>query len=117
MLIKNKAVTVGINLGQKSDTSGKKEEQGCLTEENNSERQTTKPDDSNTSSSNPIAKIPESFAIAKFDYNAQKENDLSFNKGDKIRILRKTETGWWIGLCNNKIGYFPYNFVNVIEDN
>ena len=69
-------MTVGINLEKKSERSSQKEEQTRLTtEENNSERQTTKPDDSNNSS-NPIAKIPESFAIAKFDYNAQKVFDL-----------------------------------------
>lgn len=105
------AVTVGINLEKASGDKNKKE---MLTEESNSERQNTKQDE--PSNNPPVGKIPESFAIAKFDYNAQKENDLSFSKGDKIRILRKTETGWWIGLCNNKIGYFPYNFVNVVEE-
>ncbi len=43
-----------------------------------------------------------------------KENDLKFNKGDRIQILKKTDSGWWIGLCNNKIGYFPNNFVNLM---
>lgn len=37
-----------------------------LTEESNSERQNTKQDEP------PVGKIPENFAIAKFDYNAQK---------------------------------------------
>jgi len=61
------AVTVGINLEKASGDKNKKE---MLTEESNSERQNTKQDE--PSNNPPVGKIPESFAIAKFDYNAQK---------------------------------------------
>ena len=61
------AVTVGINLEKASGNKNKKE---MLTEESNSERQNTKQDES--SNNPPVGKIPESFAVAKFDYNAQK---------------------------------------------
>jgi len=57
-------VTVGINLGQPASNDKNKKE--MLTEESNSERQNTKQDEP------PVGKIPENFAIAKFDYNAQK---------------------------------------------
>jgi len=38
--------------------------------------------------------------------------DLSFRKGDKIKLLKKTNNGWWYGEDNNNSkGYFPHNFV------
>jgi len=73
-----------------------------------------------------LEEITFEFVVANYDYIAQKvskffyfiktdkENDLSFMKGDKVQVLRKTETGWWIGLCHNKIGYFPCNYVSKI---
>jgi len=73
-----------------------------------------------------LEEISFEFVVANYDYIAQKvykffyfiktdkENDLSFIKGDRVQVLRKTETGWWIGLCHNKIGYFPCNYVGKI---
>ncbi len=64
---------------------------------------------------------------AVYDYNAQKvrslvistnpfqENDLSFKKGDRIQVLQKMENGWWIGLYQAKIGYFPSNYVAFVN--
>ncbi|EAS03184.1 beta-Pak interactive eXchange factor Src-like 3 domain protein (macronuclear) [Tetrahymena thermophila SB210] len=55
------------------------------------------------------------FVIAEYNFQAQKENDLEFSKGDKIQVLKRTQTGWWIGLCRNRIGYFPYECVSEIK--
>ncbi|KAL4492059.1 hypothetical protein ABPG72_008480 [Tetrahymena utriculariae] len=55
------------------------------------------------------------FVIAEHNFKAQKENDLEFSKGDKIQVLKRTQTGWWIGLCRNRIGYFPYEYVSEIK--
>ncbi|CAD8096543.1 unnamed protein product [Paramecium primaurelia] len=51
------------------------------------------------------------YVIAKYDYKAQKDVDLSFKKGDQIKLLKKTTNGWWYGEDKNQVkGYFPHNF-------
>jgi hypothetical protein len=42
-------------------------------------------------------------------------DQLSFNKGDKILIHEKRESGWWRGELNGVIGFVPCNYVK--EDN
>ncbi|CAK62976.1 unnamed protein product (macronuclear) [Paramecium tetraurelia] len=55
------------------------------------------------------------YVIAKYDYKAQKDIDLSFKKGDQIKLLKKTTNGWWYGEDKNQLkGYFPHNFVQAI---
>ncbi|CAD8186969.1 unnamed protein product [Paramecium octaurelia] len=55
------------------------------------------------------------YVIAKYDYKAQKDIDLSFKKGDQIKLLKKTTNGWWYGEDKNQLkGYFPHNFVQSI---
>lgn len=54
---------------------------------------------------------------ALYDFSAERENDLSFGKGDKITVLKKCESGWWIGYRQSDpsvTGYFPFNFVKEI---
>lgn len=37
--------------------------------------------------------------------------DLTFKKGDHIKLLKKTNNGWWYGELDGQTGYFPHNFV------
>ncbi|KAG8685687.1 hypothetical protein FRC08_012970 [Ceratobasidium sp. 394] len=55
-------------------------------------------------------------AIALFDFVAQESGDLSFNKGDVIIVLKKTNSidDWWTGKLNGKQGIFPANFTEVV---
>lgn len=53
-------------------------------------------------------------AVALYDFERERDEDLEFNKGDMIEILEKNESGWWIGRIGDKIGTFPFNFVNII---
>eukprot|EP01135_Chromosphaera_perkinsii_P006897 Nk52_evm52s621 gene=Nk52_evmTU52s621 len=57
-------------------------------------------------------------AKAVYDYSpAETEDDgLSFKEDDIVRILQKTETGWWQGECNGKRGWFPSNYVEMLDD-
>ncbi|KAH3688140.1 hypothetical protein WICPIJ_000911 [Wickerhamomyces pijperi] len=52
--------------------------------------------------------------IAEYDYTAQQDGDLSFKKGDRIRIIdEKFNENWWKGELNGLIGIFPRNYVIV----
>ena len=54
--------------------------------------------------------------IAKYDFQAQRDKDLSFKAGDEIKIEKKRSNGWWIGYCNGKRGYFPHNYVDDMNE-
>lgn len=51
-----------------------------------------------------------------WDYEAQSADELSFQEGDAVTILRKkddTETDWWWAKLNDKEGYVPRNLLGV----
>lgn len=57
---------------------------------------------------------------ALYDYQARTTEDLSFHAGDKVEILKKSDSGWWIaraldGVSAGRSGYIPANFVAPLE--
>jgi len=46
--------------------------------------------------------------IAKFDYNQEGQEELSFHIGDKIVLMDKDESGWWLGKLDKTgvVGWF-----------
>lgn len=36
---------------------------------------------------------------------------LSFKKGDFLTVLKEIEGGWWEGILNGIVGWFPSNYV------
>ncbi|XP_041631199.1 protein nervous wreck isoform X8 [Drosophila kikkawai] len=51
------------------------------------------------------------WCIALYDYDATAEDELTFEEGDKIKIVTKTahgvDDGWWEGELDGKFGNFP----------
>ena len=57
-------------------------------------------------------------ATAKYNYAAEREDELSLIKGERILVLEKSNDGWWKGQKNNDcIGWFPSNYVTVDIEN
>ncbi|KAL1924796.1 uncharacterized protein VTP21DRAFT_4450 [Calcarisporiella thermophila] len=52
---------------------------------------------------------------ALYDYQGSDSSSLNFQKGDVIEVLNQLETGWWDGVVDGKRGWFPSNYVEVIE--
>jgi hypothetical protein len=52
-----------------------------------------------------------SSAIIKYNYKSQQPDELSLVKGAKIRVLEKSDDGWWKGELDGVIGWFPSNYV------
>uniref|UniRef100_A0A4W5PGF3 Rac/Cdc42 guanine nucleotide exchange factor (GEF) 6 n=1 Tax=Hucho hucho TaxID=62062 RepID=A0A4W5PGF3_9TELE len=52
---------------------------------------------------------------ARFQFKQKNEDELSFNKGDLIRVSRQEEGGWWEGSLNGKTGWFPSNYVREVK--
>ncbi|KAI8821989.1 uncharacterized protein EV422DRAFT_566416 [Fimicolochytrium jonesii] len=46
-----------------------------------------------------------------YPYTADMNDELSFDEGQVIRVVRQVEGGWWEGLLGERIGWFPANHV------
>lgn len=57
-------------------------------------------------------KPPEEFVVAQYNFDGQGGDDLSFREGDRIRIVKKTQTDqdWWVGELGGREGSFPANY-------
>jgi hypothetical protein len=49
---------------------------------------------------------------ALYDFGGQGAGDLSFREGDRIRVIKKTESTdeWWQGELRGVKGSFPANY-------
>ena len=54
-------------------------------------------------------------ATALYDFQAQNDGDLSFQAGDRITIVEKSESteDWWVGSLNGMQGTLPANFLKL----
>lgn len=52
--------------------------------------------------------------MAIYDYMADKEDELSFQEGAIIYVIKKNEDGWFEGVMNSTTGLFPGNYVESI---
>lgn len=60
------------------------------------------------------AQASRNVAIAKYQYDATREDELSLQKGDHINVEEKEEDGWWKGECKGRSGWFPSNYVEEV---
>lgn len=57
-------------------------------------------------------------AIVKFNYSQQRPDEMSLTKGEQVTVLEKSIDGWWKGRRqDNHVGWFPSNYVEIIEQN
>lgn len=52
------------------------------------------------------------YVTALYGFEGQSDGDLSFKEGEKIRVIKKTEStdDWWEGELRGKKGSFPANY-------
>jgi amphiphysin len=52
------------------------------------------------------------YVTAMYDFDSLTEGDLNFREGDRIRVVKKTQSSqdWWEGEVNGKKGSFPANY-------
>ncbi|XP_051554979.1 cytoplasmic protein NCK1 [Myxocyprinus asiaticus] len=50
-------------------------------------------------------------ALVKFNYTAEREDELSLVKGTRVIVMEKCSDGWWRGTYNGLSGWFPSNYV------
>nr|XP_028600766.1 sorbin and SH3 domain-containing protein 2 isoform X30 [Podarcis muralis] len=64
-----------------------------------------------------IAEIGE--AVAKYNFNADTNVELSLRKGDRVILLRRVDQNWYEGKLpgTNRQGIFPVSYVEIIKKN
>uniref|UniRef100_A0A158P6W0 SH3 domain-containing protein n=1 Tax=Angiostrongylus cantonensis TaxID=6313 RepID=A0A158P6W0_ANGCA len=61
--------------------------------------------------------VPQSYiekAIALYDYDADKPDELSLRENCIVYVLRKNEDGWFEGVLDGVTGLFPGNYVQAV---
>ncbi|GAB1606713.1 osteoclast-stimulating factor 1-like [Argonauta hians] len=48
---------------------------------------------------------------AIYNYNARRDDELTFEEGDVIYITEQSDSNWWKGKCGTKVGLIPSNYV------
>jgi hypothetical protein len=56
---------------------------------------------------------PDLMAVALADFRSEESRDLNFLRGDRIKVLVKHESGWWMGQLGEQKGLFPRSFVTL----
>ena len=51
---------------------------------------------------------------ALFDFAAQEDNELTFSRGDLIKITDTSNPDWWHGKYDSREGMFPANYIQLI---
>ncbi|XP_047117014.1 unconventional myosin-Ie-like [Schistocerca piceifrons] len=54
---------------------------------------------------------PKKQVKAMYDYSAQDLDELSFQEGDIIEVIKEFDGGWWLGRLGELQGLFPANYV------
>lgn len=53
--------------------------------------------------------------VALYSYTARTPKEVSFNKGDIIRVFSRTNADWWDARVNGKFGFVPAPYVKVLD--
>ncbi|CAG5929429.1 unnamed protein product [Menidia menidia] len=53
--------------------------------------------------------------VARFDYEGEEEDELTFSQGDVIVLLELIGEEWGRGRIHGRLGVFPLNFTEVVE--
>ncbi len=49
--------------------------------------------------------------IAKHDFNGSTDIELGLKKGDIVTVVEKADGGWWKGVCDGRMGWFPETYI------
>ncbi len=50
--------------------------------------------------------------VVKFDFEGTTDLELEFKSGDVIKVIEKSDNGWWKGVHEGLIGWFPESYID-----
>ncbi|CAG5865757.1 unnamed protein product [Menidia menidia] len=50
-------------------------------------------------------------AVVKFNYTAERDDELTLVKGSTVTVTEKCSDGWWRGAHAGQVGWFPSNYL------
>lgn len=53
----------------------------------------------------------ETYMVALYDFEGEKSKDLTFKRGDLVRLIDKKANGWWLAEADSRIGFVPSNYL------
>ncbi|KAM7063710.1 SH3 and cysteine-rich domain-containing protein isoform 1-T1 [Molossus nigricans] len=73
----------------------------------------------NTDHQGPLSKDPLQMNtyVALYKFVPQENEDLEMRPGDMITLLEDSNEDWWKGKIQDRIGFFPANFVQRVQQN
>ena len=57
------------------------------------------------------------YCIAVYPFNGRSQEDLTFDAGDKIKVLGRVNSDWLRGSLNGQEGIFPQAYVDLPTTN
>lgn len=63
-----------------------------------------------------FAEFEQRDAEALFDYSARSSKEISFKKGDIIRVFKRFNPDWWDGTLNGTDGFVPDKYIRMLTD-
>jgi hypothetical protein len=54
---------------------------------------------------------------AMYDFQSEDPTNLTFQRDDVIQVLAQLDSGWWAGLIDGRQGWFPSNYVELLDEN
>ena len=49
--------------------------------------------------------------IARYEFGGSSDIELQFKKGSIVTVIEKADNGWWKGVCEGQVGWFPESYV------
>ena len=60
------------------------------------------------------SKLPQLIS-ALFDFDAEAETELDLREGEIVALIKQIDSNWFEGEVNGRRGFFPTNYVEVIN--
>jgi growth factor receptor-bound protein 2 len=62
-------------------------------------------------SNSPPPSTTEPIFVAAYDFTPQEDVEIELKRGDRIRVLDRTDINWWKGEIHGRVGLFPATYV------